>query len=374
MAFKFNIHRRPNSFSVRMRSYDEGDKLKHGKQGANFVEINLPKNEWARYGFNVDWTVEQLTAHCKTLNAMASIEQKEERQARVKYVVDSQIKDALNCAYLPEHIVSEFEKKLEYDSYSENFKDSKIYYHWRTTMRIIAKLEMAPGDWSDNNRAVLKKMEGLAPSTITRIIHLMNNYGAFYSKRMGKYFGKVAKPKGVEIGRISDKYLDKTGGKTKEAKGISLSLMNIIADSSELTQPEKDWCVVCLGFGLRPIEVSEVANRDKKTLVIGKTTVKIYQSKLVSLPRNLRFKEVVITHPFQKAALSIIKSDKELSQPSIYMLRKVIGDEYGLYSFRKGYTDIMISLGEPIERISMDLGHSSIERTWKSYRKRISNS
>ncbi len=371
MSFKFNIKKHGEVYYVRMRSYAEADKLALGKPDAEYVERMLPKKEWAIHGFDEDMSIDQARKHAKSLNSQTKLKDGKENRAKITHAKALEHNDLVKCAYLPEHIVTEFEKKLENDSYSEDFRTSKVYYHWRTAMRKIAELGIAPDQWAENNRLVLKKLEGLAPSTITRVIHNMNAYGVFYSKRMGKFFEKVAKPKGNEIGRISDKYLDRTGGNTKEATDITLKLMTKLANSDELTQEEKDWCVVCLGFGLRPSEVKMINNRDVKTLIIGKNSVKIFQAKLVSLPRPKRFKEVAITHPFQKAAYTIIKSDVNLSAPSVYKLKKILGEGYKQYSFRKGYVEIMINLGEPIERISLDLGHSSIERTWKSYRKRI---
>lgn len=188
---------------------------------------------------------------------------------------------------------------------------------------------------------------------------------------MGQYFERLSRPKGIEAGRMSDKYMDKTGGKTKEAKGISLAKMEELKDAPEFTKEEINWCIVCLGFALRPSEMDVVAKRDSKTLSINKASVKVYQSKLVSLPKAMRFKEVLIKHPFQKEAFALIKSEKKFEKPSKYKLSKILGESYGLYSFRKGYVDIMLNYKEDITRISLDLGHSSIERTWKSYRKRI---
>ena len=105
--------------------------------------------------------------------------------------------------------------------------------------------------------------------------------------------------------------------------------------SEDLTQEELDWCIACLGLALRPIEMDMVAKRDEKTLTIGRGSVKIYQSKLVSLPKNMRFKEVIIKHPFQKEALDLLRSKKAFKKPSKYKIQKILGEEYGLYSFRK---------------------------------------
>jgi hypothetical protein len=372
MSFKINLKKTDKGFAVRLRSYKLEDRIAAGKEDRDYVEKYLPVSEWHRYGFHQSMTYEEAKELLLSINSQAKLNDSKERKARFKYLEQKEHKELLKSAYLPQYLVNEFEKKLKDNSFSQDYEKSKTYFHWKTTMRVISELDIAPGEWAENKRTVIRKLEGYAPSTVSKIISFMNHYGEFYSKKMGKYYEKLSMPRGVEIGRISDKYMDKTGGKTKEAKGISLAMMEILKDSNELTQEEINWCIVCLGFGLRPSEMDVVATRDSKTLTIGKNTVKIYQSKLVSLPRHLRFKEVAIKHTFQKDAYHIIKSNKSLIAPSIYMLKKVLGDEYGLYSFRKGYTDIMLGLSESMERISMDLGHSSIDRTWKSYRKRIS--
>ena len=371
MSFKLNLKKTAKGFAVRLRSYKLEDRIEAGKEHNDYVEKYVPVSEWARYGFHRSMTYEEAKEALHSLNSKSKLRDSQERKARFKYIEQQEHNELVRSAYLPSHIVSDFEKSLKDNSFAGDYERSKTHFHWKTTMRVIAQLELEPSEWANNRRAIIKVLGGYAPSTVSKILSLLNQYGEHYSMRLGKFYKRVSMPKGIEVGRISDQYLDKTGGKTKEAKGISLAMMEVLKDTDELPGEVINWCIVCLGFALRPSEMNTIATRDSKVITILKSSVKIYQSKLVSLPRPMRFKEVVIRHPFQKEALSIIKSKKELAAPSIHMLRKVLGDEYGLYSFRKGYTDIMINLGEPIERISADLGHSSIDRTWKSYRKRI---
>jgi hypothetical protein len=293
------------------------------------------------------------------------------KKARFKYVERTEHKELLKSAYLPQAIVEAFEKKLKNDSYAADYEKSKTHFHWKTAMKVIAEIEINPSEWADNKRSVIKKLEGYAPSTVSKLISLMNSYGVFYSKKMGQFYERLTMPKGVEVGRISDKYLDKTGGRTKEAKGVNLGDMEKIKSDDTLNIEEINWCIVCLGLALRPIEMDAISNRNEKSLIISGSRIKIYQSKLVSLPKHMRFKEVQIKHPFQEEAFKLIKSSCSFQKPSKYKIQKILGDEFGLYSFRKGYTDIMLKLNEPITRISLDMGHSSIDRTWKSYRKRI---
>jgi len=372
MSFKFNLKKRAKGrFSVRMRSYAIEDRKAAGKPDVEYIEKTLPEHEWARYGFDTRMSYDEASEHLKSLNSQARDRDIKEKKARFKYIESEEKKALLKSAYLPEAVVTSFEKKLENDSYSSNFKKSKTYFHWKTALKVISELDMPPSEWADSKRSILKKIEGYAPSTISKILNLMNSYGVFYSKKMGHFFERLTMPRGAEVGRISDKYLDKTGGKTKEAKGVTLADMRKLKDSEALSIEEYNWCAICLGLALRPSEMDSIAKGEEDFIEVNKNRVKIYQSKLVSLPRNQRYKEVLITHPFQKEAVKLLKDIKAIKKPSIKKLRAVLGEGYGLYSFRKGYTDIMLGLKEDITRISSDLGHSSIDRTWRSYRKKI---
>ena len=60
-----------------------------------------------------------------------------------------------------------------------------------------------------------------------------------------------------------------------------------------------------------------------------------------------------------------------LKKPLNKTLKAIMGlDNIGSYSGRKGFTDLMLDNEQAIEDISMWLGHSSIEMTWKRYKDR----
>lgn len=89
------------------------------------------------------------------------------------------------------------------------------------TKKVLNELNIPPRVWEDERRTILKALEGYAGSTLAKIISLMNKWGKFYSKRMNEYFVSIEKLEGVAVGRISEKYQEKTGNRTKEAKAIT---------------------------------------------------------------------------------------------------------------------------------------------------------
>lgn len=80
--------------------------------------------------------------------------------------------------------------------------------------------------------------------------------------------------------------------------------------SEILTEEEKNWCTLCLGLGLRPSEVDMIISSNiRNKYLIEKGRVKIYQSKLVTLSVDKRYKEVMITYDFQKNVVKLLKKD-----------------------------------------------------------------
>ena len=61
---------------------------------------------------------------------------------------------------------------------------------------------------------------------------------------------------------------------------------------------------------------------------------------------------------------------EHFKRPLRKALRKYFGAGVTLYAGRKGFTDLMLSKKHSIENISVCMGHSSLQRTWRSYKNR----
>ena len=71
----------------------------------------------------------------------------------------------------------------------------------------------------------------------------------------------------------------------------------------------------------------------------------------------------------QRNALEIIAS-QQFRRPLIKTMRKNFGEGVTLYAGRKGFVDLMLSKKQAFENISVWMGHSTLQRTWESYKNR----
>ena len=106
-----------------------------------------------------------------------------------------------------------------------------------------------------------------------------------------------------------------------------------------------------------------------ETLFNGRKVLWVYQTKIIALPEVDRWKPIPILYPEQEVALKILE-ERGFKRPLVKTIREHFGKEISLYGGRKGFTDLMLSKGNSLESISIWMGHSTIGRTWKSYKNR----
>ncbi len=125
-------------------------------------------------------------------------------------------------------------------------------------------------------------------------------------------------------------------------------------------------------FGLRPSELDSIL-KDKSNFKItassGVKVLNVNQSKLSSIAEDKRWKGIPAILPEQLEAIKNLQSGK-IKKPLLKTIKKILTDHptIGLYSGRKGFTDLMLSYNQTLEDISAWMGHKSIDRTWKHYK------
>src|SRR5262249_18835691 len=140
----------------------------------------------------------------------------------------------------------------------------------------------------------------------------------------------------------------------------------------EMKERDFNWLFLSVWLGLRPKEVDSLHSQAYwriETLPTGRKILWVFQTKIIALPPEDRWKPIPILFAEQECALCIIATGS-FRRPIRKMLRKWFGPGVTTYAGRKGFTDLMLSKQQSIENISIWMGHSSLQRTWRSYKLR----
>jgi integrase len=280
----------------------------------------------------------------------------------------------VDVSYLPKPVVAEFESHLADLTMGMSNRLDTILKHWATTQKIIVKLEMDPKDFYVLRYKIYAYFMNQRYSLdyAGKFLRMLNLWGHFFSRHTNTFFQAVPKPNMNEQQRFIEAREDKVGVR-KEAKPLDFSTLKKTKSTFEIAGllDQWNWLYIALWFGLRPTEVDNLKEKkywkisfDVKNKV---SVLNVFQTKLTSVPKDKRWKPIPIYFDKQKQALKLIEN-LALWRPLSKTIAKYIGEGFENYSPRKGFTDLMLEKGFSLEDISVFLGHSSIDTTWKHYK------
>lgn len=139
-----------------------------------------------------------------------------------------------------------------------------------------------------------------------------------------------------------------------------------------LNRKNFNWLFLSVWFGLRPQEIDNLKNKDLwkiEKLQNGREIFWVLQTKIVALSPEDRWKPIPIIFEQQKFGLQITKSGFHKRRIRKTM-RRHFGSGIDLYGGRKGFSDLMLKKNQSFENISVWMGHSTLDRTWRSYKSR----
>lgn len=330
-------------------------------------EVKIDERALEALGFSTFMTPAEAKAHAKKLNAMNVISRKEQ-SSKVK--ASEKLTDLITIenSIIPTELSSAFVLHLQETWYGGQYNLRKMIQHWNLVQKILTKLKLQPHEYSKSQIKFYKyfEREGYSKSYVEKLIKVINAWGEFYSEQSKTYFKRLANPQGLHLEAIVD---------ASDADGegaYPISADELTALKFKLPAGQWEYMRATLWLGLRPSEFDELLKDSKKYKVSnqnGVTVLSVYQGKLKSVPKPKRWKHIPCFHiEMQKSVDDIL--NKVVDKPLVKTLRKAAPDlpTIGLYSGRKGFTDLMLSEGQVLENISLWMGHTSIERTWKQYK------
>ncbi len=350
-----------NSWRIVLREFKDGKRIAKA----------ISKESYHAFGFNSNWTIEEARIRAKQLTSQKLAESK--RQINISKKIDHQ--RLINKAYLPNHIVVEFEEHLRILTFGTQNRIKTIMHHWSTCQIIISKFEIDPKDFYESRFKIYEYFISKKYSLdyISKLIRILNLWGHFISKYTNSFYQQIPKPTVNESARITEARENKKGVRT-EALPLTISILENAKTKFELNNliAQWNWLYISMWFGLRPSETDrlKIEKNIRIEKINGIESILIYQTKLTNLSKEKRWKPIPIFFDEQKKALAIIKSGI-FKRPLAKTIAKYIDEGYDNYSPRKGFTDLMLEKGFALEDISLFLGHNSIDTTWKHYKNKF---
>jgi len=348
----FYVNKGRRSWRLIHETYQDGKRI--AKQ--------VPREAFNGFGFSINMSIEEAKRRAKELNQKGRLERaKEVEQAR--RAIRSLIVESV---YLPAYLANDFTQHLDDNSFGIAAHKERLQSHWRYVQKMVAKLEIEPKDFYKNANKIYRYFieDGLSVDYSNKIIRVLNMWGSFVSERSQSFFREVAFPRGSIRERIADNQ-DTNGVRTK-SKPLTPELLE--EKRRKLTVPGNyEWLFLSVWLGLRPWEIDSLhdSKSSKVIIVRGITTLGVYQSKLIALPKDQRWKFIPLLTKQQQECLEIIRSGG-FKRP-LYKTMSAIFDGVTLYGGRIGFLRLMRSFGQQKVNVSKWLGHTNLRRTIEDY-------
>lgn len=241
---------------------------------------------------------------------------------------------------------------------------------WKAAQQMIISVGLDPSEWFYSHLAFYDYFyqKQFSVRYAHAILAVANLWGFFYSRKLARPFLAVPRPRGYERQRILDAYYGKTEKSRKASAPLAPELL--AATRGRLNLRNFNWLYLSIWLGLRPQEIDNLHDPNLwhvATLSTARKVLSVFQTKLVALPPEDRWKSIPLLFDEQQFALRIIESGT-FRRPLVRTIHKYFGPHTTLYGGRKGFCDLMISRGQILENISIWMGHTSLGRTWRSYK------
>ena len=284
---------------------------------------------------------------------------------------DKELRIKHDCV-LPESFVLEFENRFIITRESGlNYKTRKKrrFTLWKAAQRLIFFIGKDPDQWFYYSKDFYdffyqhKYSLGYSRS----ILKIANLWGYFISRKLNTPFLEIPHASGYERRRLIDASYEK---KNRRLPSKPISPKHLAVLKEKINQPNFNWLYLSVWLGLRPQEIDNLQNSEMwKTegLPTGRKVLWVYQTKIIALPPADRWKPIPLIFEEQLFALQILKAQK-FKRPLVKSVKNNIGEGHDLYGGRKGFVDLMLSLGQDLSNISIWMGHSTLNRTWRNYK------
>lgn len=330
------------------------------REGAIRRVRTVPISEYASLGLTQSMSLEQAKEIARALNLKSTLEAKRQRSHLRK---DAE-RDLIS-AYLPLLLSQAFERiHLK--------RERRQAYLWRGVKAAIIEIGVDPLELGDSPTPLYDYCirNQYSVDWTRRLITMLNKWLEFSCRKNGVPYRSVPLRDIYEINRVQEKYIDAHGAGNE---GETFTPADLNGVRSKLGGLNWNWLYCALWLGIRPSELDRLKTPDvrywrfEEKHECGYPVLHIFQTKLIYIQRDRRWKHIPIKHPEQAKAIQVIRSG-QFKRPLCKTLFKAFGGRHiTTYSGRKSFTDLMLSRGEEFLSISRWLGHQKIDITYRRY-------
>ena len=370
------VRKETGSFYVRKNGSKTGSwslYYQHWKENKKQQDL-VEKLAYAEFGFRLDMNLEEARKRCKQLNSERRID-KDKIRLSAERVTELKLLDKV---LFPPDYVEEFLEKLDTENFGSEMHLKKIISHFNFIQKVCVDLKLtSPAVYNQEAKRIFKYFmkKKISVNYAKRLISLLNRWGKFVARKHGMFFEECPTPRGRERSAIAE------AQKTKSGKNSELGVRmvsdpltpEILAGMKEhLSDEHYNWLYLAVWLGLRPEEIDSL--KDKNTFKFqskdGVQILSVYQSKLMSIEEDKRWKHIPLIFPEQKKCIEIIKSAIHKRPHSKTVRKYSKSDRINLYGGRNNFVDLCLDRNQNFVDVSAWMGHKDTSITFAKYKQR----
>lgn len=358
------------SFYVRVRPSGRWFLYEEKYENGERKQLKVELLSYQAIGIHQDLTPSQARERVKEIN-------RENSKLAKTISAAARKADALNRfddIFFKEKLVAQFIERLQKRAEDNPAHYAKLVSHFHYVQKMILKLKHLPKQYSDESDSIYSFMIGecISVDYAKKIVQMLNAWGRFVAKTNNSFFEDVAKPNKTQRKNLA-KAQRKVLGVRRESARLERSMLSKL--KSKLPIEEYNWVLLSFWFGLRPSEVDSLVQNSSnskhsaaeiETNQSGIKVLKVFQSKIEDENVDKAYKFIPILFSEQIEALKLLPN---IRRPKPQSLKAVV-PKLDTYGGRKGFADLMQSLGQQIEHVSIWLGHTDIKMTLATYKQR----
>jgi hypothetical protein len=346
----------------------------HSKAKKPKREWDIKRGRWGSLGFYELMNLTEAKARAKQLNADHHLKRQEARIREIQEKQDQ--KQLLFDSVLPQEFADEFELRFIQPRVNRSEllkgKRNRAYVLWRAAQRLAIAIRIEPSEWFYHPEKIYDYLHNQKYSVryACSVLKMANLWGFYFCKKLNRPFLPVLPPRGYERKRIIEASFEKSEKVRRASRPLTPNALE--ASEGKINTRNFNWLFISVWLGLRSQEVDNLKIPEMwkvENLESGRMILWVFQTKIVALPVEERWKPIPLIFDEQQRAVDIIRGGY-FARPLTKTMAAHFERGITTYGGRKGFTDLMLSKGQSFENISVWMGHSTLNRTWSSYKQR----